>query len=83
MPNHKDKVVIDTIWISFLLSKNNSKLEDLLSEKLIVLLFREELVNEFTEVAKRPKFKKYFSLLDLQLLLTHIEVSGLFIKVTR
>lgn len=61
MPNAKDRVIIDTnLWISFLLTKDYSKLDSILSEALLTLLFSQELLEEFIEVAQRPKFKKYF-----------------------
>lgn len=83
MPNQKDRVIIDTnIWISFLLIKNNPNLDALLSDKFIVLLFSEELINEFIEVTKRSKFKKYFSLADIQVLLTQLKFRADFINVT-
>ncbi len=66
MRRKKHRVVIDTnLWIHFLLTKNYSKLEKLISAGSIVLLFSKELLDEFTDVASRPKFKKYFSLKDL------------------
>ena len=61
MTKTKDRVIIDTnLWISFLLTKDFSKLDKILSEEKIVLIFSEELLDEFIEVARRPKFKKYF-----------------------
>jgi len=82
MPNAKDRVIIDTnLWISFLLTKDFSKFDRILSEELLTLLFSEELLEEFLEVAKRPKFRKYFSIPDLHELLTQIKDRAEFIIV--
>ena len=76
----KDRVVIDTnLWISFLLTKDHSKLDKLFTDQSLVLLFSQELLNEFIEVARRPKFKKYFSLVDLQDLMRQISLRAEFI----
>ena len=48
----------------------------------MVLLFRQELLDEFVEVARRPKFIKYFTLTDLQDLLQQIRLQAEFIEVT-
>jgi len=82
MPNAKDRVIIDTnLWISFLLTKDYSKLDSILSEALLTLLFSQESLEEFIEVAQRPKFKKYFSKSDLYELLLQIKERALFITV--
>ncbi len=63
MPNAKDRVIIDTnLWISFLLTKDFSKFDRILSEELLTLIFSEDLLEEFLEVAKRRKFGEYFSM---------------------
>lgn len=57
MPKGKGRIIIDTnLWISFLLTNDISKLDKLFSDETI-LLFSEELLDEFIEVAKRDKFK--------------------------
>ncbi len=79
----KDRVIIDTnLWVSFLLTKDLSKLDKLLADQSLILLFSQELLDEFIEVARRPKFKKYFSLADLQDLLQQISLRAEFITVT-
>jgi len=65
-----------------LLTKDFSGLDRIFSDKNIILLFSEELPEEFIEVASRPKFKKYFSSKDLQELLIQIKEHGEFIIVT-
>ena len=83
MPDTRDRVVIDTnLWISFLLTKDYTRLDRILSDRLITLIFSEELLDEFIDVARRPKFKKYFSLPDLQQLLTQLREQADFVDVT-
>jgi hypothetical protein len=78
----KDRIVIDTnLWISFLLSKEFSKLDKLLSRNQAVLLFSQELLEEFIAVARRPKFKKYFTVSDLNSLLSEIHLKAEFLEV--
>ena len=51
----KDRLIIDTnLWISFLLTKDLSKLDNLFAGKSLILLFSQELIDEFIEVARRP-----------------------------
>jgi putative PIN family toxin of toxin-antitoxin system len=83
MPKLKDRVIIDTnLWTSFLITKNYSKLGKILSEKLVMLLYSQELIDEFIEVTQRPKFKRYFSSEDLQGLLLAISDRAVFIEVS-
>lgn len=83
MLKRKSRVVIDTnLWISFLLTKDFSKLDVMLYEQKVVLLFSNELLEEFLEVTSRPKFKKYFSPENVQHLLQQIHLYSEFIEVT-
>lgn len=76
------KVIIDTnIWVSFLLTNGYSKLDPLFADEQIKLLFSQELLGEFIEVAQRPKFKKYFSSEDLDELLIQIGTHAIFVEV--
>lgn len=73
---------LDTnLWISFLITNNYSKLDTLLFSDKIKLIFSEELLTEFINVARRPKFKKYFSQSDLEELIKALDYSAEFIKV--
>lgn len=77
------RVIIDTnLWISFLLTNDFSKIDQLMRSQKFTLLFSQELLDEFVEVAERPKFKKYFSSKDLQDLLSKIRIKAEFIVVT-
>ncbi len=83
MQKTKHRVVVDTnLWISFLLTKDTSRLDRLFSSDELTLLFSQELLDEFVVVAQRPKFKKYFSPVDLQDLLTQISTKVEFVTVT-
>jgi putative PIN family toxin of toxin-antitoxin system len=79
----KHRVIIDTnLWISFLLTSDYSKVDRMFANNNITLLFSQELIDEFVEVAQRPKFKKYFSLNDIEDLLKKVRNKALFISVT-
>ncbi len=57
------RVVIDTnIWISFLIGKALSGLEEKIIDNKIRILFSDELLSELVEVLHRRKFRQYFSL---------------------
>jgi hypothetical protein len=78
----KDRIIIDTnLWISFLLTKGFARLDKALGDNSIVLLFSQELLDEFIDVAQRPKFRKYFSVDDLEGLLHQISYKAEFISV--
>jgi putative PIN family toxin of toxin-antitoxin system len=82
MPARKNRVIIDTnLWISFLLSRNFPKLDQIILDKSTILLFSHELLEEFIDVAVRPKFRKFFSPEDLLILLNHIENNCEFVKI--
>lgn len=62
MQNNSLKVIIDTnLWISFLISKNYAQLDEIIFSKKCVLVFSKELLEEFLEVIKRPKFRRFFN----------------------
>jgi putative PIN family toxin of toxin-antitoxin system len=82
MQKIKHRIIIDTnLWISFLLTKDLSKIDSLLKGNNVKLLFSQELLEEFIEVAKRPKFKKYFSQQDIKSLLSKINTKAEFITI--
>ena len=81
MPRPTHRIIIDTnLWISYLLTKDPG-LDRLLASNLVTLLFSQDLILEFVEVAKRPKFKKYFSPSDLEILLVSLSSKAIFIEV--
>ena len=82
MPNQKDRIIIDTnLWISFLLTKDFSKFDRIISNQEIELIFSQELVDEIVEVTQRIKFRKYFDLEDVETLLEKLKDRGILIKV--
>ena len=73
MREKKDRLVIDTnLWISYLLGLNFGSLTDSIQNRLIILLFSKELLDEFLVVAVRPKFNRYFTISDLEELIYFI-----------
>ena len=77
-----DRLVIDTnLWISFLLNKRLSALDQLFYNSQIELLFSDELITEFIDVAHRPKFRKYFSKKELEELILRIRMHAEFVNV--
>lgn len=72
------RVILDTnLWISYLISKRLRKIDALFDENGVTLIFSEELMEEFLEVAQRPKFGKYFTSADpLAHSLTHLPIYG-------
>lgn len=84
MVRKKDRIILDTnLWISFLLSSNYSKLDSILNKNLATLVFSNELLEEFLEVIKRPKFKDSFIEEDLTDLLLQIESNSEFFDVSK
>ncbi|MDO8928463.1 MAG: putative toxin-antitoxin system toxin component, PIN family [Bacteroidota bacterium] len=79
----KSKIIIDTnLWVSFLLTKQFSFLDDLLENHKIELIFSQELMSEFLGVVNRPKLRKYFSDENLEMILDIIDQHADFVKVT-
>lgn len=79
----KNRVIIDTnLWISFLLTKEFLILDKIIAGNKATLVFSQELIDEFIEVTQRPKFKKYFDLAEVEILLIKIKSRSQFINVT-
>jgi len=77
------KIIIDTnLWISFLLSKKNDFIDNLLSCGNVRLIFSHELLAELLEVSVRPKLKNFFTINDKKLIFNIIERYADFITVT-
>jgi hypothetical protein len=75
MPKNKPlRLVIDTnLWISFLISDRQRKLDTLLYTNQIQLLFSEELLDEIHSTITKPKLQKYFSADALKEMLLTLE----------
>ncbi|ARN77373.1 putative toxin-antitoxin system toxin component, PIN family [Nonlabens spongiae] len=77
------KIILDTnLWISFLISKKFSQIDKLIENKKVILIFSNELLEEFIDVVSRPKFKKYFSKKDIEKFLEYFDQFGKLVKVT-
>ena len=77
------RLILDTnLWISFLISSKFEKLDELLFNQKSKLLFSHELLEEFLDVAKRPKLRKYISRDELEDLLETIDEVAEFVNVT-
>jgi putative PIN family toxin of toxin-antitoxin system len=82
MPDEKHRIVIDTnLWISFLLTRDFSKLDRFILADRTILLISHELLDEIVEVAERPKFRKYFDLSELTDLLVNLRQNAELIQV--
>jgi uncharacterized protein len=82
MPGKPYRIILDTnLWISFLITKNFSKLDSILFSGHGVLIFSKELLSEFIEVIMRPMFQKYFSQTDVEDILKTIDEYGEFVEV--
>ena len=83
MKKRSKRVIIDTnLWIRFLISRDYSVIDRLLFEEEIQLIFSDELLGEFIEVAQRPKFRRFFPLEELSELVGMIEEVAEFVDVT-
>jgi len=83
MPEKKHRVVIDTnLWISFLLTRDFSKLDRFLLTDRTIILISQELLEEIVEVAERPKFRKYFDLTELTELLVKLRQNAELVQVS-
>lgn len=81
MKKENIKVILDTnLLISFLISKKRNFLQPLFIHKEIQLIISEELLAEFMEVIKRPKFRNYFSEEQAIVLLNLLEERALFVE---
>lgn len=76
------KIIVDTnLWISFLIGKKLSCLLELVSNGDIELVASEELIEEISIVASRPKFVKYFSKEHYDMLRDFMTEETLFYKI--
>lgn len=83
MINRRHRIIVDTnLWISFLLTRDQPKLDAIIAHQNATLVFSQELIDEFIEVSQRPKFRKYFDLADVEQLLFRISQIAEFISVT-
>ena len=82
MQTEPSKIVVDTnLWISYLITNGFKRLDKLIIGDKVRLVFSHELIDEFIEVAKRPKFRKYFSSNDVAKLLEIFDSYGELVEV--
>ncbi|MES2776431.1 MAG: putative toxin-antitoxin system toxin component, PIN family [Bacteroidota bacterium] len=82
MRNKVSRIIIDTnLWISFLVTKDFTKLDEIIFSGNGILVFSQELLDEFLEVARRPKFRRFFSHADVEQILETIDEYADFVKV--
>jgi putative PIN family toxin of toxin-antitoxin system len=56
------RIIVDSnIWISFLIGKNLSGLQNHIDSQVLKIIICNEQLIELAEVFKKPKFKKYFT----------------------
>lgn len=76
------KAIIDTnLWISYLISSRLISIDLTLKKGRMRLIFSEELLQEFLNVAKRPKFRKFFSEEDISTLMELFDYYGEIVEV--
>ena len=82
MQNKVSRIIIDTnLWISFLITKDFTKLDEIIFSRNGILVFSQDLLDEFLEVAKRPKFRRFFSTSDIEEMLETIDEYADFVEV--
>jgi uncharacterized protein len=82
MASKKLKIILDTnILVSFLITRDFEKLDDLILSGKIILIFSDELLDEFITVVRRPKFQRFFSPDDIEILVNFFLEHGLFINI--
>lgn len=68
------RIIIDTnLWISFLITKDLTKLDEIIFSRGCILVFSQALLEEFLEVARIPKFRRFFSVADIEEILETID----------
>ncbi len=76
------RVILDTnLWISFLISKNQSQLDKLILAGKIQLIFSPELIEEFIDVATLSKLKKVFTQAQISKVLELFDLYGKLVTV--
>lgn len=82
MQNNVSRIIVDTnLWISFLITRDFEKLDEIIFSKRVILVFSQELLDEFLEVVSRPKFKSFFSPSDVEAILETIHHFADFVSV--
>lgn len=64
-----------------MISRKFNQTDQLIKKKKIIIIFSEELLEEFIDVASRPKFNKYFSKKDIEKILESFDQFGKLINI--
>jgi len=76
------KAVIDTnIWISFLIGRLLTGLEDYILDNLLEIVISDEQLEEITTVLRRPKFRRHFHNDDIEEFLSLLYKSARIVEV--
>lgn len=68
------KIIVDTnLWISFTIGKRLALLENIVLSDVTVIVSR-EIIAEYLEVCRRPKFRRYITDKDIQATLRLMDV---------
>jgi len=67
--------------LAFLITKDFTKLDEIIFSQNCILIFSQELLEEFLEVARRPKFRRFFSLAAIEEILETMDEYADFVKV--
>lgn len=62
--------------------KNYTQLDEIIFSRKSILIYSEELLDEFLTVIKRPKFRRFFSIQDTEDLIETIQEYAQFIEVS-
>jgi len=83
MSKSTSRIILDVnLLISYLISSTIDPLFPLIIKGKVTLLFSEDLMAEFIEVASRPKFEKYFNSVNVAELVTILNTLAIWVKVT-
>lgn len=83
MSKKNSRIILDVnLLISFLISSTIEPLLPLIKAGKVKLLFSENLMAEFIDVASRPKFKKYFNNDNVTELVMILNTLGVWVNVT-
>jgi putative PIN family toxin of toxin-antitoxin system len=80
-------IIADTnLWVSFLIGKRLATLRSLVTDSRLSLFYCDELINEFKDVASRPKILKYISQKDIDdtihLIQNHCQYAKILVHAT-
>lgn len=76
----KPKVVVDTnLWLSFLINGSLKEIFDFFEKNKVSFFITNELVSEIIDTGLKAKFRKYFEVDDLLMLINILTEKGQFI----